>query len=180
MITSQDIFGLSTERRHDRRLLVLGFCTFMLLFLLLGLLWNQGFLFGNLAGTILIAGGLGGIRGGGPVKRFNGRETPGDDLTTTTASFPVQTLNLEGQLPAADKVIVLDERETGERDHAHFVAFRLLRWIAAPICIVLAAACLANPKAAGRYAPAVLWVLLLLLLSLPQLVLLWTEPDGLE
>ena len=128
MIADQMLFGLNMERRQDRRILVLGYCGFTLAFLILGLLWNRGLLFGNLAGTLLIGGGLGGIRGGGPVKKFNGREIPSDDLSTTTASFPVQTLNLQGQLPRADQIVHLDERETTERDRAHFTAFRLLRW----------------------------------------------------
>lgn len=180
MIAAQTIFGLSTERRHDRRVLVVGYCGFMLVFLLLGLVWTRGFLFGNLAGTFLIAGGLGGIRGGGPVKRFSGREIAADDLTTTTASFPVQVLNLEGQLPAADKAVMLDERETGERDRAHFTAFRMLRWVVLPLCVLLGLLLEVNPHLAHIYGPAVLWVIALLVLSLPQLVLLWTEPDGLE
>ncbi len=177
MIAPQTLFGLSMERRHDRRLFVLGYATFLALFIVLGVVWNEGFLFGGMLQSVLLAGVLGGIRPGGPVKRFSGKETAGDDLTVTTASFPVQTLNLDHRLPDAGKKIALDERETGERDRAHYTAFRLLRWIAMPVCTLLALALHDLPRVAERYGPAVLWALLMLILSLPQTVILWTEPD---
>lgn len=179
MIADQEFLGLKMERRHDRRVFVLGFCAFMCAFLFLGLWWTRGLLFGNLAATVILAGSLGGIRGGGPVKRFNGRDTPADP-TVTDAEFPVQTLNLQNQLAPADGAVHLDERETTERDRAHFLAFRVLRWSAAPLCILLGTGAMLNPKVAMTYVPAFLWLLLITILSLPQLVLLWTEPDGLD
>lgn len=180
MIAEQTLFGLNMGQRKDRRVFVLGYCTFLLAFVALGVLWNQGFLFGGVLQSVVLAGVLGGIRGGGPVRPFSGRQREAGDFTVTTANFPVQTLNLEHRLPTSEQLVRLDERERSERDEAHFVAFRLLRYTAGPLCLALALLLYDLPRLAIRFGPAMLWTVLMLILSLPQLVILWTEPDALD
>lgn len=176
----QDFFGLNLATRHDRRLFVLGYCGVFFLLILLGVLWNPYVFLGGMMQSVALAAGLGGLRNGGPVKSFSGRQRAVGDLSATTASFPVQTLNLESQLPTGKEMVRLDERETTERDRAHFMAFRLLRFTAAPLCLLLTLALYDSPHLAVVYGPGVLWTVIMLMLTLPQLVILWTEPDVLD
>lgn len=180
MIAAQTLFGLNMAQRRARRIFVLGYCALLLVFLALGTVWNRGFLFCGAFQSVLLAGVLGGIRGGGPVKPFSGRQREPGDFTVTTASFPVQALNLEQRLPTAAQLVRLDERERSERDEAHFTAFRLLRYLAGPLCLVLILLLYDLPKVATRIGPAILWTVLMLILSLPQLVILWSEPDAID
>lgn len=175
----QDFFGMNLETRHDRRVFVLGYCGLFLLLILLGVFWNHYVFLGGMLQSVALASGLGGLGSGGPVKSFSGRQRAVGDLSATTASFPVQTLNLESQLPTGKEMVTLDERETTERDRAHFAAFRLLRFTAAPLCLLLTLALYEVPRLTVTYAPAVLWTVIMLVLTLPQLVILWTEPDAL-
>jgi hypothetical protein len=114
------------------------------------------------------------------VKAFSGHQRDAGDFTVTTATFPVQSLNLEHRLPTAEKRDHLDERERSERDEAHYVAFKLLRYTAGPLCLGLALLLYDLPRLAVRFGPAMLWTVLMLILSLPQLVILWTEPDVID
>ncbi len=124
--------------------------------------------------TFVFGGLLGGIRMGGPVKVYAypslEREMDG----------PVHGLNLEGRKPFDESVTwtPLDERERTQRDVAHYTAYRILRWsfglfvLGYFLMMEWAAAWIADRTL------FLLWLFLLYVLSLPQAVVLWTEPQG--
>ena len=123
---------------------------------------------------------LGGYTPGGLVKPFNGKaprnsERPPNVLALQLRVYPV--------LPGADgEAYRNDERELRQRDNAHYRAYQVLGislivpWF---ICSVFG-----DPKLFGWSAATVnhlcavlLLAILALFLTLPQAILLWTEPD---
>jgi hypothetical protein len=116
--------------------------------------------------TIALGGLLGGLRQGGPVKPYGKVPQPEG----------VQTLNLAGRRPFEEST-PLDERELGRRDHAHFTAYRIL-YVTLAFAAAAYLVCLLNaPQLTERATPPLLWSFFVYVLSLPQSVLLWTEPD---
>lgn len=120
---------------------------------------------------------MGGIRAGGPVKPFNEPRNPlagsvldDNPITLNLNERPVRSWSSLSWKP-------LDEREREQRDRAHYRAYRILLWVMLaallPYCVAMG-----RPSAwLMRESPLVVWLLLVTALSLPQSVLLWTEPD---
>ena len=123
---------------------------------------------------------LGGYTPGGLVKPFNGKaprnsERPPNVLALQLRVYPV--------LPGADgEAYRNDERELRQRDNAHYRAYQVLGislivpWF---ICSVFG-----DPKLFGwseatvnHLCAVLLLAILALFLTLPQAILLWTEPD---
>lgn len=111
---------------------------------------------------------LGGLRLGGPVRPFSRRV--GSDATQ-----PLIQLRLSGRKSGEN---VLDERDIAVRDHAHYVAMCMLRfatWIFAMVVWAFAVfhriAWLPITAGVGAF------LLFVAAMSLPQAILLWTEPD---
>ena len=133
---------------------------------------------GNLLQTFVLATMLGGLRGGGPVKSFSGRK-PRLPLITDESQDGTHTLDLDGRAERRNRIAyALDERDREQRDHAHYVAYRIVRWA---LCMAATLGWAAWFLLQGRFvalAPALLWLVALLALSLPQAVILWTEPDS--
>jgi hypothetical protein len=116
--------------------------------------------------TIALGSLLGGLRQGGPVKPYGKVPQPEG----------VQTLNLAGRR-SFEESVPLDERERGRRDHAHFTAYRIL-YVTLACAALPYLICLLNlPQLTERATPPLLWAFFVYVLSLPQCVLLWTEPD---
>jgi hypothetical protein len=129
-----------------------------------------------------LASMLGGLSGSGPVRPF-GRQPMMVSPKSEFAWLNEPTGGWNGaQLPdPRTRWTPPDERERNERDHAHYVAFRILRWTT----FLLTAAFF---LAMRWWQPALLswlmqniltvaWVIMLYVLSLPQCVVLWTEHD---
>jgi hypothetical protein len=130
---------------------------------------------GFLIPQILTFGGLlGGIKIGGPVKPYSGDATRGADFGR------LQTLNLEGRKPFDDGTIFtpLDERERTERDLAHYRAYRILVLSLVIACVVYWISLNWSYAWLSTKGPVLTWILLVYVLSLPQSVLLWTEPEA--
>ena len=71
----------------------------------------------------------------------------------------------------------LDERDLRDRDRVHFQAYTTSRWLALLLLIVQVVAGLAGPAWLLRAGNAAFLLLALVLWSLPQSIILWTEPD---
>ena len=169
MIRETTFFGIPLQSRRKRRLIVVAYYLLVIVFPL--------FIFGGahwlttalVSQTFILGSLLGGLKSQGPVKRFEGEDY--DSLPDQTV-----TLNLSG-LDRRPGVTRLDEREVHQRDHAHYRAYAIVR-------LVLAAATAACWLLMDRgynwpqhWMPVLLWTLLIFVLSLPQAILLWTEPD---
>jgi hypothetical protein len=123
---------------------------------------------------------LGGYAAGGMVKPFSGRgakpfEMPSHLLALQLRVYPA--------IPGADgEAYRNDERELGLRDRAHYRAYQVLGLsVIAPWAI---SSLFGDPKLFGLSAATVnhlcavlLLAILALFLTLPQAILLWTEPD---
>jgi hypothetical protein len=172
MIEQTNFLGLALHTRRQRRVLVVLYNLFLLLCSGV-LLWKgmTGSFPMAIVGQFFILGGvLGGIKIGGPVKAYEELSLP--------IGGRVQTLNLEGRRPF-DTTLgwPLDERERMQRDHAHYQAYRILRWT---LCVAVVAYWLSlnwNYAWFISRGPVLSWTLLVYVLSLPQSVLLWIEPN---
>jgi hypothetical protein len=71
----------------------------------------------------------------------------------------------------------LDERETGERDRIHFLAYRIACVLAMILALILFVLNDYEFAWMSRVAPVFLFALTIILLGLPQTLILWTEPD---
>ena len=71
----------------------------------------------------------------------------------------------------------LDEREMNERDRVHFVAYTLARWIALFLFAAYALLGAIHVSWFSQLGPFFFFLLTLVLWSLPQTLILWTEPD---
>ncbi len=172
MIQQTSFWGMPLRTQRQRRSLVVGFNLFILAFAALALLGTRGrFPFFLLPQTLFLGGLLGGIKIDGPVKVY-------EDSSLPLGNGGTQTLNLEGRRPFNPLgYSPLDEREQTQRDHAHYTAYRILRWTLGALILGY---CLSlnwtNPWLSARL-PILAWILLVYVLSLPQSVVLWTEPQ---
>jgi hypothetical protein len=83
------------------------------------------------------------------------------------------TLNLGGKRREICRW--LDEREQSERDHAHYLAYKILRWVLGMTAVAYLVAVQFSKAWLEPRAPALLWMLLVVVLGLPQSVILWNE-----
>jgi hypothetical protein len=166
MIEQTSFMGIPLRTQRGRRLLVVSYYA-LLLAIVSFALWQGGHSWGSLSGLTFAMGSLlGGLRQGGPVKAYGKVPHPEG----------VQTLNLAGRR-SFESSEPLDERERGRRDHAHFIAYRIL-YVTLAFAALAYIVCLANvPQLTQRATPPLLWSFFVYVLSLPQSVLLWTEPD---
>ena len=72
---------------------------------------------------------------------------------------------------------VLDEREERERDWIHYRALTWCRWLSLAFFVVYVLLGLVSPTAQLRHGPALFFLMMITLWSLPQTLILWTEPD---
>jgi hypothetical protein len=115
---------------------------------------------------------LGGVRGGGLVKPFRGVH-----WVPMQEGGGVQTLLRPANGPAILQDISLDERETHERDRVHFNAYTVARWFALLLFVIYGLLGAMHVAWFSRVGPFFLFLLTLTLWSLPQSIILWTEPD---
>jgi hypothetical protein len=176
MIEQTKFLGMPLKTQRQRRVLVVGYYAVLVGFAIAGM-WMGMKTWGPLVAQTFIFGGLlGGIRMGGPVKAYAQPHFPLDMDST------VRTLNLAGRRPfdpsTPETWVPLDERERMQRDFAHYTAYRILRWsfglfvLGYFLVMGWAAAWIADKTL------FLLWLFLLYVLSLPQAVVLWTEPQG--
>jgi hypothetical protein len=90
-------------------------------------------------------------------------------------SLFAQPKRADGKLDERD--FNLDERETLDRDQCHFLAYTVVRWSALAMLALYCGLGLWKPETLAALGPLFLYLLTLTLWSLPQSILLWTEPD---
>jgi hypothetical protein len=171
MITQTRFLGMPLVTQVQRRRIVVGY------YLLLGLT-SLPMLILDKPITVLLAiqaltiGGLfGGIQPGGPVKSYQGAS--GADPSG------IQSLNLSGAKPW-NGFAPLDERETTERDSAHYRAYVILRILLVLFVGIYFVLLRIIPRWLTHNSPTLLWLLTVVIISLPQSVILWTETSTSE
>jgi hypothetical protein len=173
MIQQTSFVGIPLHTRRQRHLLVVGYYLLLLALALFGL-WRKGLDMGILIPQVLTLGGLlGGIQMGGPVKYYYGSNGTHPD------GSGIQSLNLSGRRPFSPWPggAPLDEREQAQRDAAHFKAYRIMTvTLIVAGCAYGCVATLADTTWIYSRVPFIIWLMVVYVLSLPQAVLLWTEP----
>jgi hypothetical protein len=176
MIHKRMYFGISMSPRRNRRTLVVVYWCVMAVFLYAFLGgWPEAshsrkalefvVLFAIQA-VMLLPQLLGGVRAGGVVKPFRKASLQAGDVQTLL--HPTTRFGEDAPL---------DERETGERDRMHFLAYTLTRWFALLLLAIYALIAANFPAALRQTGTIFLCLLTLSLWSLPQTLILWTEPD---
>lgn len=174
MIEQTKFWGMPLRTRRQRRMLVVGY--YVLFAAIAGVgFWLGPKSWGDLIIFTLIVGGLlGGISYEAPVKAYEKLPVPLDQ------DGP-QTLNLSGRRENR-KWTPLDERERVERNQAHYTAYRILRWslgLGAGVYVLSLNWTYSGARwDLGKQLPLLVWMLVVYVLSLPQAVVLWTEPPA--
>ncbi len=176
MISQSSFVGIPLRTHLQRRALVVGYYALVVAFPVIAMFRSHVDLGILIPQTLTLAGLLGGIRSGGPVKAYEGPTILNSDLSATTPSYPIQSLNLSGTMHR-ETHLLLDEREQAERDHAHYRAYRILRWTVSGATLLLIFLQSFHSTWLLDRLPVLLWSFLIFTLSLPQCVILWTEPD---
>jgi len=173
MIEQSKFLGMPIRTRSQRRMLVVCFYLFVLAFAAVPLYRSDWFPMGMVVQTLLLGGLLGGIKEGGPVKPFSKSIIPLDH------SEPGWESVVPNNRPPKVSLPPLDERERVERDHAHYEAYRILRWGLGGAALLYWLLLNWALTKAWLYvnSPILLWLLVVFVLSLPQAVVLWTELD---
>jgi hypothetical protein len=171
MITQTRFFGMPLITQAQRRRIVVGYYLMLGLATLPPLILNKPVRVFLAIQALTIGGLLGGIQPGGPVRSYQG--------VSNAVPSGIQTLNLSGFKPW-NFFAPLDERETTERDAAHYQAFVILRGL------LLIAVCMyflllgIIPRWLALNSPTLFWLLTVIIISLPQSVILWTEASTCE
>ncbi len=172
MIDEVRFLGMEMGSRRQRRWLVVGYYMLLVVFSAMGLMKPHWLVRSFLPQTIFLVGLLGGIQGGGPVKPYSGRPI----LPLDAGDAPLE-LKLTARTGGREGSYELDEREMHEQDAAHFTAYRMLRLgLGVAALLYLLGLAWFAPWVESR-SPVLLWVLLVVVLSLPQAVILWREPN---
>jgi len=167
MIECTSFIGIPLRTQSQRRRLVLGYYALLAIFFVPLFVLGKPILFTLIAQTLTLGGILGGIRAGGPVKPYGGGSADHD-------ASSLLTLNLEGKRRRGMSPW-LDEREQAERDHAHYLAYKILRWVLGMTAVAYLVAVQFSKAWLEPRASALLWMLLVVVLGLPQSVILWNE-----
>jgi hypothetical protein len=124
---------------------------------------------------------LGGYYSGGLVKPFTGK---GPRQSAMATPLQLLQLRLYRTLPdEGDRAYRNDERELHQRDRAHYQAFQALgitvvvAWIVAYMGMLKPMWLALIPMTPFQMFYGLTLVTLMLFLTLPQCILLWTEPD---
>jgi hypothetical protein len=133
--------------------------------------------FTNLTGILfpvltLFTGILGGVRPGGPVRPYS------PALARTAYSTPLTQLFLTVRQRASEDGGEVDERDRAVRDRVHYQAMSTLRLGTFLFLAIIAIAVTGNRLWMRIAALEGSYVLFILAMTLPQAILLWTEPDS--
>jgi len=173
----------STARRRTRRLIVVAYwivalCVFGIVqwkeVLRPGHLDGLGLLF-PLQAIIFLPAILGGVRAGGMVKPFRGVHWAPSQQHDETQTLFGPRRPVVNSMTAAD--LELDERDLRERDRMHFYAYTIARWLILLFLALQVGAVFLSPDWLLRAGDAAFFLLALVIWSLPQSMILWTEPD---
>jgi hypothetical protein len=156
------------KTRAARRRYVAGY---YLCVILLGVFWGRA-LYGNssLVAVLIpvlyvVSIAMGGVKAGGPIRPFSkfydtSAHTPDSSVTGRRRSFRS-----------------VDERDTLVRDHAHYAAYSTMRVLGLLCTLAVVAVFVVDRHWLLPLMAFLLYPAYALLMSLPQAILLWTEPD---
>lgn len=123
---------------------------------------------------------LGGYYGGGLVKPFNGKAPKQSSMPPPLLLLK---LHIYQSMPAPEAAYRNDEREVHQRDHAHYLAYQVLGvallapWLLATLRVIKPELPSRFPMSPDEMYLGLLMIAVMLFLTLPQSILLWTEPD---
>jgi hypothetical protein len=173
----RSIVGISLVRRRTRRWLVLSYWTIILL--LVGVLTQtigkESTVFGMPLFWFfwpvgILTGLLGGTRPNGAIRAFQGRSA--EERSPIDYSF--MTPYDIAEQKQRDNELRLDERDVNLRNAVHYQAYSAVRWIALIAFFASGPPLAHEPVALRRF---LLLLFFLVIWSLPQTLILWTEPD---
>jgi hypothetical protein len=173
------LFGHSLARRRTRRWLVGAFWGGLVPLLCVGfqLIFindhNQNGIAMLLAvqSIFWIGSLLGGVRAGGLVKPFRTQKKARNILQPLFAK-PQPT---QSELVAQE--MALDERDSSQRDHIHFVAYSFAQFMALLLFYLYCLLGFWKQELLRQAGPLLFFLLTITLWSMPQTLILWTEPD---
>jgi hypothetical protein len=175
------IFGISIARQRTRRWVVAVYWIWVTIFsgLFLHSQMHEGLDRLNAILVVLavvnLSAFLGGVGSAGTVKPYGGIH-----LGLFPSRHGVQELFRGPRSVVAENAdgdSDLDEREIRVRDRMHFVAYTLSRWFALLLFAAYALLSTFNAQWLAQVGPLFFFLLTLVLWSLPQTLILWTEPD---
>lgn len=174
------LFFLPVETQRSRRAVVVGYYLAFLAFSVL-LLWVRGpAKYGRLLPlTYFWATMLGGLTFSGPVRLFSEwqRHLKDGSFWGIDASAPHPWLPGRTVIDR-NRIDRLDEHDIAARDRAHYLAYAALRWPAIAAALLGPLFLLdAPPEKLGHLLFLLSVPVAALFFSLPQAILLWTEPD---
>ena len=178
MIATNKILGFSVARRSSRRALVTAYGCFLVAacYAFLRHQARHGFDDRSVLFAIqflfFLTALLGGIRAGGVVKPFRGVHW----VPLLERGNP-QSLFKTADSPAIQQNTSLDERETFERDRVHFLAYTLTRWLALLLFALYGLIGFFHTEWLSQAGPFFFFLLTPTIWSLPQTIILWSEPD---
>jgi hypothetical protein len=186
VVKQVSFLGLRLRTRNQRRVLVVGYYVGLLTLGVAGALRpGQRPIVSLINITLWMCLMLGGLFGRGPVKSYEEPILPLDIgrgfSTWDNKGDEFQSLGLNGRQRKRDEGASghwdpLDEREQMERDHAHYAAYRILRWTLGIAVVAYWLSLNWTYPWLNDKLPVLAMVVLVYVLSLPQAVLLWTEP----
>ncbi len=168
-------WGWSVSRQSTRRRIVIVYWLFTAIFSYLVLVQavrHHGNFFDAMLFNILIflPAMLGGVRAGGMVKPFRRTFWASMSDHEEMLSF----FHRNQPIAQSDE---LDERETRLRDRIHFISYTAMRWFALAVFALYALFGWIRPEWLGVTGPMFLFLVVIMLWSLPQSIILWNEPD---
>jgi hypothetical protein len=172
------LFFIPVETQHSRRTVVIGYYSVFLAFAVL-FLWTRGPARASLLLPVAYAWAalLGGLTTGGPVRLFSKWQRKFKDGSAwgIDGNRPHPWLPGRTMIAPIDR---LDEHDLATRDRAHYLAYSTLRWPAIVAALFSPLFLLdASPEKIARVLLLVSIAVAALFFSLPQAIVLWTEPD---
>lgn len=184
MIWMESFLSIPLRTRRQRRIFLFGYTVVALAIPVFGMVRHRPLNFA--AGLVLFQLVMltGGFAANGPVRPF-GPNRFGPDGTGAKSWF-LEGLNeptggWDGKQEPDPRTVWNgpDERELRERDRAHYLAYRALRWgIFCGGLIGYVAWHWGRGWLLAEW-PYLLWIVLFFVYVLPQYVILWTEPSAL-
>jgi hypothetical protein len=169
----------SVETQTRRRALVMAYYGFFAAISVAMILWRGPSSLNKLLQfAVICALFLGGMTAAGPVRLFSPWQRKFADGSAIGVDANRPHPYLPG-IPLIDaKRLRVDEHDLHARDRAHYLAYAALRW--AVVLFALFAPLgfyVAGPNAFARLLLLLCFPFCVLFLSLPQAIILWTEPD---
>ena len=170
---------ISVETRRRRRALVIGFYLFFVAFAVLFLWWKGFDHYDHLAPlSLFLSAMLGGLMFTGPVRLFSQWQLRLRGVPDSPSDLAGLRLSNGGQTVRPQSDLRLDEHDIARRDRAHYLAYSTLRW---PAMFAVYFGLIFYMDWSPAQFAHVLFVLAppiaLLFFSLPQAIILWTEPE---